>query len=409
MDVEKKKKFIINFTYFALILAIAILLCRYALPRLLPFFIALLIALLLKPVVRFLHEKCRIKRNIAGLVLSVLFYAIVGLLVAALSIWIYSVARNFVMNLPSLYSNQIEPWLLDLFDRLESFVAKLNPSAAAAYDVVAARVTTEAEALILSLSKRLLAIITNTVVGLPKFLLNALIAVIATVFLAIDWTMISDFILRQCNERTKLLLGDIGTHLGSTMIKYTKSYALIMTITFLEIAIGLSIVGVERALFIAFIIAVFDILPVVGSGMVLLPWTILTLLSGDYAKGIGLGILYVVVIVVRNVIEPKIVGDKVGLHPIVTLMAMVVGTYVFGAIGLLGLPITLALLVSLNEQGVIHVYQKTPKPGEAAGAPEQAADADGADGAGASFCIVDEPAASAHAPSAETGAGEEEK
>lgn len=378
MDVERKKRFIVNFAYFGLILAIAIFICRYAIPRLLPFFIALVIALLFKPVIRFLHEKCRIKRNIAGLVLSILFYVIVGMIVTVIAVRVFVTSRDFVLNLPALYSDRIEPWLFNVFDRLESFVARLNPSAAAAYDVVAARVATELETVITALSKRLLTVVTNTIVGTPGFLLNALIAVIATVFLAIDWTVISEFVMRQCSEKTKLLLADIGKHLGSTLWKYTKSYAIILLMTFFELAVGLSIIGIENALTIALVIALFDILPVVGSGMVLLPWTIVTLLSAEYTKALGLGIVYVVVIIVRNVMEPRIVGNKVGLHPIVALMGMVVGTYVFGPIGLLGLPITLALLQSLNEQGVIQLYKRKPRQTERANEPQQAPAPDGA-------------------------------
>lgn len=69
------------------------------------------------------------------------------------------------------------------------------------------------------------------------------------------------------------------------------------------------------------------------------------------------------IVIVRNIIEPKIVGQHVGLHPIVTLLAMVVGTYVFGPIGLLGLPVALAIAVSMNDAGVIHLYNRVaPEP-----------------------------------------------
>ena len=108
---------------------------------------------------------------------------------------------------------------------------------------------------------------------------------------------------------------------------------------------------------IAVAIAIFDILPVVGSGLVLLPWTVFSLIKGDLVTGIGLAVLYVVVIIVRQIVEPKIVGDRVGLHPLVTLMSMVIGSYLFGGIGLLGLPITIALIHALNKQGAIHLYK----------------------------------------------------
>ena len=158
-----------------------------------------------------------------------------------------------------------------------------------------------------------------------------------------------------------------GIAVARTLWSYTRSYALILLITFGEIALGLTIVGVKHAAGIAVAIAIFDILPVVGSGLVLLPWTIVTLISGNLAQGIGLGVIYVVVIVVRQIMEPKIVGDRVGLHPIVTLLSMVLGVYLFGGIGLLGLPITVALIHALNKQGAIHLYRMTdddPADGE---------------------------------------------
>ena len=132
--------------------------------------------------------------------------------------------------------------------------------------------------------------------------------------------------------------------------------------TFLEIAVGLLIIGVKNAFGIAILIALFDILPVVGSGIVLLPWAIFTLFAGNLPTGIGLLVLYIVVIVVRQIMEPKIVGDRVGLHPLVTLLSMVLGTYLFGGIGLLGLPITVALLHALNKQGAIHLYKLSDDP-----------------------------------------------
>ena len=201
----------------------------------------------------------------------------------------------------------------------------------------------------------------------PAFLLHMLIAVIATFFLSIDFPKVKAFLMLQLSEKNRDLVHNIRVHLGRTLWRYTRSYALILLITFAEISLGLFIIGIEKAFAIAAAIAVFDILPVVGSGLVLLPWTIISLVSGNYPHAIGLGILYIVVIIVRNVIEPKIVGDRVGLHPIVTLFSMVVGTFVFGGIGLLGLPITLALIQSLNKQGVIHLYKTSdPAPAPAA-------------------------------------------
>lgn len=357
MKLESRRQFIINFLYFAIILGIVILLARYALGVLMPFLIALLISLLLKPAVAFLHDKLKLPRSIAGIVLVVLFYALVGFLVIVISVQLFSSAKAFFLILPSLYTNSIVPWMSRAFFSLQEFAGHLDPDAAAAYNVVAANVTTSLGEAVVTVSKQVVSWVTSSTLKAPRFLLNVLIMVISTIFLTADFPKITAFIKRQLSERWRTLLRNARIQLGRTLWSYLRSYAMIMTITFLEIFLGLSIIGIDNAAGIAIAIAIFDILPVVGSGIVLLPWTIYTLISGNLATGIGLAILYVVVIVVRQIMEPKIIGDRVGLHPLVTLLAMVLGTYLFGGIGLFGLPITIALIHALNKQGAIHLYK----------------------------------------------------
>jgi sporulation integral membrane protein YtvI len=357
MKLESRRQFIINFLYFAIILGIVILLARYALGVLMLFLIALLISLLLKPAVAFLHDKLKLPRSIAGIMLVVLFYALVGFLVIVISVQLFSSAKEFFLILPSLYTNSIVPWLSRAFFSLQEFAGHLDPDAAAAYNVVAANVTTSIGEAVVTISKQVVSWVTSSTLKAPRFLLNVLIMVISTIFLTADFPKITAFIKRQLSERWRTLLRNARIQLGRTLWSYLRSYAIIMTITFLEIFLGLSIIGIDNAAGIAIAIAIFDILPVVGSGLVLLPWTIYTLISGNLATGIGLAILYVVVIVVRQIMEPKIIGDRVGLHPLVTLLAMVLGTYLFGGIGLFGLPITIALIHALNKQGAIHLYK----------------------------------------------------
>lgn len=379
MQLEQRKRFLINFAYFAVILGITVALTRYALGVLAPFLVALVVSLLLKPVVTFLREKAHFRKGIAGALVVLVFYALIVLLLVVLGVQIFTAAKSFFLTLPALYTDSVAPWLSARFADLQAFAAKLDPEAAAAYNVVASNVTSTLGQTIANISKTVVTWVTGITLKTPRFLLNLLISVIATVFLSIDFPKINAFILRQFSEKNRDLLHNIRVHLGRTLGRYTRSYALILVITFAELALGLKIVGVQKAFGVAAAIAVFDILPVVGSGLVLLPWTLVSLFSGDYMRALGLGVVYVVVIVVRNIMEPKIVGDRVGLHPLVTLLSMIVGTFLFGGIGLLGLPITLALLQSLQKQGIIHLYnmeetapaqEQTPVES----APEQAAE-----------------------------------
>lgn len=136
-----------------------------------------------------------------------------------------------------------------------------------------------------------------------------------------------------------------------------RSYLLIMSITFIELSIGLSVIGIPNAVLIAFMIAIFDILPVLGTGGIMIPWTIITFIQGNYQVSIGILVVYVIVTIVRNILEPKIVGGQLGLHPVVALMSMFIGANLIGVIGLFGFPITLSLLKHLSDTGTIKLFK----------------------------------------------------
>ena len=171
------------------------------------------------------------------------------------------------------------------------------------------------------------------------------------------FTSLSCQALRQFDQKTMNIILQIKEYVAGTLFVCIRSYALIMSITFLELALGLTVIGVDRSLLIAFLISVFDVLPVLGTGGIMIPWTILTALQGNYPLSAGLLTVYLIITVIRNIIEPKIVGSQIGLHPVVTLSSMFVGAQLFGVLGLFGFPIGLSLLRHLNDNGTLRVYK----------------------------------------------------
>jgi predicted PurR-regulated permease PerM len=105
------------------------------------------------------------------------------------------------------------------------------------------------------------------------------------------------------------------------------------------------------------LIAVLDVLPVLGSGGVLVPWGIVAMLMGDPMQGIGMFVLWGVIVVVRQVVEPKIVGSQIGLHPLITIAALFLGLKLMGGLGLIVAPLYIIVCKKLNEEGVIHLYK----------------------------------------------------
>ena len=135
----------------------------------------------------------------------------------------------------------------------------------------------------------------------------------------------------------------------SALFGWIKAQLILMTITFTELNIGFLIMKVENSLLLSLLIAVVDALPILGTGTILIPWAIIKLISGDYRLGISLLLLYLIVIIVRQLIEPKIVGKQIGMYPLLTLFAMYTGLQAMGFAGMIVGPIIVLIIKSILE------------------------------------------------------------
>ena len=244
-------------------------------------------------------------------------------------------------------------------DRLEELLAKLDPSLMSALQELQSQLLNMLWQLVSSLSVVLVggvSIATSFATSLPGFLIRLLLMVISTFFIAVDYQKIVRFCLGCLQGSTRNLVLQVKAYVVGTLFVCIRSYALIMSITFVELSVGLTLIGVNRAILVALLIAIFDILPVLGTGGIMIPWVILSALGGDLPHAFALLVLYVIITVIRNIIEPRIVGAQIGLHPVLTLMSMFVGNHLFGIVGLFGLPILLSLLRYLNDNGTISLF-----------------------------------------------------
>lgn len=355
MSTEKKKKFIIDVTYLALILVLGYLLLQYALPLLLPFVLAFLIAYVLRRPIRFLSRVLHAPKGLVAVLLVVLTYGTIGLLLALAGIRITATITSLVQQIPSLYSAYILPELTDFFAWLEELLAKLDPSLMSALQELQSQLLNMLWQLVSSLSVVLVGGV-SIATSFATSLIRLLLMVISTFFIAVDYQKIVRFCLGCLQGSTRNLVLQVKAYVVGTLFVCIRSYALIMSITFVELSVGLTLIGVNRAILVALLIAIFDILPVLGTGGIMIPWVILSALGGDLPHAFALLVLYVIITVIRNIIEPRIVGAQIGLHPVLTLMSMFVGNHLFGIVGLFGLPILLSLLRYLNDNGTISLF-----------------------------------------------------
>lgn len=353
MNIEKRRAFIINFLYFSIFLSGAFLAIKYVLPMFSPFVTAFLIAFLLRRPIESISEKTPLPRKPAAILVVLLFFCTIGLFFTLLGIQAFSSARLLVANLPEIYTRYVEPAFVESFDQLEQLLLRIDLPLLSGFEELKSQFVKSAGQMVSNLSIGAMGSLSGLASSLPGSFLKLLLTVISAFFIAADYDKLTGFCLSQLSERRRRVLLQIKEYIVGTLFVCIRSYSLIMSITFVELSVGLTVIGVKRSLLIALMISLFDILPVLGTGGIMIPWTVITALQGDYPLALGLLAVYLFITVIRNILEPKIVGSQIGLHPLVTLVSMFVGMQVFGVLGLFGFPIGLSLLRHLVENGTI--------------------------------------------------------
>lgn len=312
MKTEARKIFIINCMYFTILLLAAFVLLKYGLPMVAPFVTAFVIAYLLRRPICFASGRLRMNRRVMAILMVLLFYSAAGLLFTLLCVKIFSNGKLLVASLPSVYANYVEPVFTGIFSGIEQSLLRMDPSLLGTLEELEGHFVRSAGQMVSGISMEVMGWLSGFASSLPGMFINLLLMVITTFFIAADYELLTGFCLRQLGERPKEVFMEIQSYVAGTLFVCIRSYALIMTITFVELSIGLAL---------------------------------------------GLLAVYLVITVVRNIIEPKIVGSQIGLHPVVTLVNMFVGVQLLGVLGLFGFPIGLSLLRYLNETGAIRLFK----------------------------------------------------
>lgn len=198
-----------------------------------------------------------------------------------------------------------------------------------------------------SLLSSLVGGVTALVTSVPRVLVFVLVTVVSSVYFSFDIDGINARVKKILPKKLSAYLADFKNKFLSTILKYIRAYLILMIITFIIMLFGFLVLGVKYAVLFAFIVASLDALPLIGVGTVIVPWSVYNIAFGDLKLGIGLIVLFAVHTVIRQFIEPKIVGKNLGIHPIFSLVLLYVGYCVFGFFGLLLVPLFSVVLNTL--------------------------------------------------------------
>lgn len=337
---EKKRDFLINFAYWGIIATAVYLALEYLLPITMPFVFGILVAWL----VVWISRKIRCTHRLIRIGLTLLIYGIIGTLVVLLSAKGVSAVTGLIKWLPALYENKLQPFVTQIYDWFVSSIRVLDPTLVSTLKMLLESALAALKNLISTLSGAAVNLVSGVAAGVPNLVLSLLAMIFSTVFVVSDYEKIHSFASTHIPASIKKVLKLIRVYLTDTLFVVIRSYALIMLLTFTELSILFSVFGIEGAILKAALIALLDIMPILGTGGIMIPWTVISLVLGHTALGLKLFLIYAIVTVVRNYVEPKIVGTQLGLHPIITLVAMFVGLRVFGFWGLFGLPVSISFL-----------------------------------------------------------------
>lgn len=360
MDIRKKQDMIVNFLYYVIIALLLYLALKYALPLLMPFVLAFGIACLLKGPIRLAHKKLRLPPKASAILLLILFYGVVGLALAAAGAKIYSFTLELIGRMPSFYALTLQPFLMAVFDAMEGLLARLDPAVLGTVGAVTEKVLGSLAGMVTSFSTTALSQAANMAGSIPALLVKTLFLIISSFFFTVDYDHIVGFFSRLMPPKVKRLARLVKENGIMTIVNFLRAYALLMGLTFLELSLGFWLLRIPSPMLLGLVVAAVDILPVVGTGTILIPWGLIDLVTGNLSRGVGILVIYAIITVVRQILEPKVVGSHIGLYPLVTLICMFVGAQLAGIWGLFGLPIAITVLKNLDASGAIQLFHRPP-------------------------------------------------
>lgn len=337
-----EQRFLRLLLYIFLVCVFCVVLLRFLLPVLLPFLIALLLSQLTEPAVQRLQSRCGLSRGtVAGLVTATVFAFLTLVLYLLFQTGAAELSR-LTQRLPTLVEEIRQP-LEALQMRLLSLTDKIPDGLGLTLRAWVSRLFTDTSALLGQASDLILTAASGIVSEVPGIFLFLVTTVVASFMVAAEREAIFAWLRGHLPERWREKAVVLGGHLRQAMTGWLRAELRLMGITFAVVTLGLLVLGIRTPLLMGAVTAVVDALPVLGSGTVLIPWGLWTLLRGNRVLGIGLLILYGIAAALRTTLEPRLLGRQIGLHPLLALLSMYAGFRLFGIGGMILLPIAAIL------------------------------------------------------------------
>jgi len=333
----KRYEIVLELVLECLILALQIFLCIYIIPKTLgflwPFVIGWIIALIAAPLTGAIQKRWKISRHYLSIFILILFIGAIGGILYFMLAALGKEAVQFMADMPSMY----EQFLESTKHIPEFFISKnLLPET---FKINMDQILASIKDVFFTAANKIGSMGMDHMGAIASNVVNFLIGIIVSVLSAYFFIVYKDKMIQNyrkiCSKEVQKRMDDIFFHIKNAIGGYVIAQLKIMGIIFVILSIGLVIAGNPYALFVALLIAIVDIIPFLGTGFVLVPWALFDFIAGNYYLMVLRLILYLICLLARQLLQPKIIGDSVGLNPFVTLLLIYVGFKVAGILGFL--------------------------------------------------------------------------
>ncbi len=324
------------------VFALGFIFFKFVFDLVLPFLIAFAIAYILQNPIRILEKRTRLKRRILSAIFVVIAVFLCGFILFLLCNRLISEVERFAFAV----SENSDEYVTRFFEFVDSIAIRIPFFEHVGTDLTSA-VSDSIKDILKSSASQLPGMLARIIGMLPQILLFTVILIMASYYFCADFDSLVNGLKEKLPQRIISCIGAFKRSLTDKGLSYLKASLILMLITYVELLIGLLVLGVQYAFTMALIIAAVDMLPILGVGSVLVPWALWCWISGDSYTAIGLIIIYVTVTIIRRFIEPRVIGSGIGLSPLMTLLSMYVGFKLFGVTGLIFAPLIGVLIKSL--------------------------------------------------------------
>ncbi len=317
----------------------------------LPFILGYVFSRLVNPLADFLQKKLKCPRGVSALLVIIFTIGILGGIITAIVWKLVVEIRNLYDQFPAMYVEFQLFWkrfsdnLSHIYNSMPDFVQDVLSD-------MTQEISDKAKTFIDSHSKPVVGYASDFAKAIPGGFIGVIIFILSVYFMVVDSDNVSETVHKMLGKKLTAKLSAVKNEFKRYLGGYVRAQFTIMCVTFVIMLIEFTLAGVNYAMLIAFGTAFLDALPVFGSGIVLWPLAVINFFGGNIKVGIIMVVAFVSVVVTRHLIEPKLVSSKIGMNPILTLMAMYVGYRIWGVGGIILGTILLLVIISFYKAGI---------------------------------------------------------